>query len=397
MKILWVNPNLLHPTTKGGQIRTLEMLRRLHRRHEIHYATLGDAADEEGLRRSSEYCSRIDQVLHRIPHRYSPAFAAQLAAGLFSPLPVAIARYRSEALRRLLEQRIALERYDSVVCDFLVSAASMPALERAVLLQHNVETLIWRRHAEHAGNPASRLYLGWQARRMFRYERDVCRSCRRVIAVSGADAALMGSLFGLSGVPDIPTGVDVDYFAPPPDVAPVSDLVFLGSMDWLPNIDGVRYFCTAILPLIRRRLPQCSLTIAGRLPPPEIRSLAEQDPLIRVTGTVKDIRPYLWGSTVSVVPLRIGGGTRLKIYESMAAGVPVVSTGVGAEGLACRNGVDILIEDDPGAFAEACAGLLQDASRRGSIASAAREMVAGSYSWDRVAARLESLLSDSAA
>ncbi len=392
MKILWVNPNLLHPTTKGGQIRTLEMLRRLRRRHEIHYVAFEGPHNEEGLRRSPEYCSRVSQVKHGVPSRQSLAFAGQLAAGLFSPLPVAVARYRSPDLRRLLARLLHEGAYDTVVCDFLVAAASMPDLKRAVLLQHNVETLIWRRLAQHARNRWARSYLAMQAGRMFRYERDTCRACRRVVAVSPADAGHMRSLFGLADVPDVPTGVDVGYFTPPLAAEPVSDLVFIGSMDWLPNIDGVRYFCSRILPLIRRRLARCSLTIAGRLPAPEIRALATQDPLIRVTGTVADIRPYLWESAVSVVPLRIGGGTRLKIYESMAAGVPVVSTTVGAEGLVYEHGANILIADDPQAFAAACVDLLQDVSRRRAMATAARRMVAERFSWERVAERLEQIL-----
>jgi glycosyltransferase involved in cell wall biosynthesis len=331
-----------------------------------------------------------------VPHRYSPAFAGQLAAGLFSSLPVAIGRYRSPDLRRLLERLLASEGYASVVCDFLAATPSMPSLARAVLLQHNVETMIWRRHALHATSPAARFYLRLQAERMFRYERDVCRACRRVIAVSSVDAGQMQSLFGIAEVPDIPTGVDVDYFTPPPRVEAVSDLVFLGSMDWLPNIDGVRYFCSEVLPLIRRRRARCSLTIAGRTPPAEICVLAEKDPLVRVTGSVPDIRPYLWGSAVSIVPLRIGGGTRLKIYESMAAGVPVVSTSVGAEGLVFDDGANILIADEPEAFAEACLVLLEDASRRRALAAAAREMVVADFSWDRVADRLERILIEAA-
>ncbi|RPI13526.1 MAG: glycosyltransferase, partial [Acidobacteriales bacterium] len=338
----------------------------------------------------------VDQVKHRVPSRYSLAFAGQLAAGLFSPLPVAIERYRSPELERLLARLLREGGYDSVVCDFLAATASMPDLGRAVLLQHNVETVIWRRLAQHARNPLARFYLGMQAERMFRYERDTCRACRRVVAVSPSDAGLVRSLFGVSDVPDVPTGVDVDYFTPPPAAEPVSDLVFLGSMDWLPNIDGVRHFCSEILPLIRRRLARCSLAIAGRMPTPEIRALAERDPLVRVTGTVADIRPYLWGSAVSVVPLRIGGGTRLKIYESMAAGVPVVSTSVGAEGLVYQDGRNILIADDPSAFAGACIELLQDASRRRDMAAAALQMVAAQFSWERVAVRLEQILLEAA-
>jgi len=191
----------------------------------------------------------------------------------------------------------------------------------------------------------------------------------------------------------VPTGVDLDHFAPRSRMSqPTTDLVFLGSMDWRPNIDGVRWFAADILPLIRRRLPECSLAVVGRLPTPEIRRLADADARIQVTGTVPDVRPYLWESAVSIVPLRVGGGTRLKIYEAMAARVPVVSTSVGAEGLDVRDGENIALADSPEAFAERCLILLSDAEARRKQAQAAWEIVAACYSWEVVARKFEQLL-----
>src|SRR5262249_15997086 len=154
-----------------------------------------------------------------------------------------------------------------------------------------------------------------QAERMFEYERRVSRASGHVVTVSANDADEMRRLFGVTRVSDIPTGVNIEYFRPP--VGPLSggtDLIFLGSMDWFPNVDGVLYFVSTILPLIRRRRPECTMAIVGRTPAPEICKLSTADPRIQVTGTVSDIRPHLWASAVAIVPLRIGGGTRLKIY-----------------------------------------------------------------------------------
>jgi glycosyltransferase involved in cell wall biosynthesis len=253
--------------------------------------------------------------------------------------------------------------------------------------------MIWRRNAEHAGNPAARWYMRRQAERMFRFERRMCRRAGRIIAVSECDAETMKEMFGAERVTAIPTGVDIDYFAPPERPAtPPSGLVFVGSMDWRPNIDGVRWFVREALPLIRRARPECTFEIVGRNPAGSISALAREDARIRVTGTVPDIRPYLWGSAISIVPLRIGGGTRLKIYESMAARVPVVSTTVGAEGLECHHGTDIRIADSPAAFASACLDLLKDASLRQRQAAAAWEMVAANFAWNRVVERFEDVL-----
>src|SRR5262249_17292896 len=160
-------------------------------------------------------------------------------------------------------------------------------------------------------------YMRLQASRMFRFERDICRRAAQVIAVSPVDRTVMCDLFGLERIRDIATGVDIEFFQPPAEAPRGADLVFVGSMDWMPNIHAMREFVSQILPLIRRRRPDCSVAIVGRDPTPEILALAEADSKLRVTGTVPDVRPYLWGSTVSIVPIYIGGGTRLKIYESM--------------------------------------------------------------------------------
>ena len=203
----------------------------------------------------------------------------------------------------------------------------------------------------------------------------------------------MRSLFGVTRVSEIPTGVNLEYFQPPA-ARPASgaDLVFVGSMDWLPNVDGVLWFVREVLPLIRRRRPETSVAVVGRLPAPKIVQLGAEDKRIEITGTVPDIRPYLWGGAVSIVPLRIGGGTRLKIYEAMAAKIPVVSTTVGAEGLTAHPPDDIRIADTPEAFAEQCLELLGDAAARARVAAAAWQMVHDNFSWDHVSRCFEKIM-----
>ena len=392
MKILWVNTNFMHPTTKGGVIRTLEMLRHLHRRHEIHFAAIERPDQPEGPARAPEYSTRHYSVKETPPERGSLAFAAQVASGVFSSLPLAVSRFRSERLARLLDDVMQREKFDRVVCDHLAPASYVPHLDDAFLFQHNVETIIWRRHVQHATDPLRRAYFAMQARKMFRFERDVCRTARYVIAVSDIDAENMRAEFGVSRISAIPTGVNIEYHAPPPDVKPYADLAFVGSMDWLANVDGVTWFVSDVLPLIRQRRPDCTFAIIGRSPPPAIRQMAADDPKIFVTGTVPDIRPYLWGSAVSVVPLRIGGGTRLKIYESMASRVPVVSTRVGAEGLLLEPPDMGRLADSPQEFADACLELLANPGERKRVADCAWQMVNDKFSWDEVARSFEDIL-----
>src|ERR1039458_500077 len=301
MKTLWVNSNFMHPTTKGGQIRTLEMLRHLHRWHEIHYVAIENPAQPEGPARAREYSHKSYPFPYRVPSKTSPAFYAELLRGLFSPTPVAVERFNPPGMRAFLEDLIRREHFDCAVVDHLAPTSYFPDLPHAIFFQHNVETVIWRRHVEHAANPLRRAYFKLQADRMYRYERRVSQASGHIVAVSRNDADEMRRLFDVTRVTEIPTGVDIDYFLPP-DIGgtgasacePVhgADLVFVGSMDWLPNVDGVLYFVRDILPLIRRQRPDTTLAIVGRTPPPKIAQLAAEDAGIRDTGTGRDIRPH---------------------------------------------------------------------------------------------------------
>lgn len=395
MRILWVNNIFLHPTTKGGQIRTLEMLRRLHSRHEIHYVAFDDGTSDDAVPQSKEFCTAVYPVPFTIAGKSSPRFYSQLVLGLVSSLPVVVARKQSPAMRQEIDRLLASHHFDSVVCDFLTPAVNFRSFQNVVLFQHNVETTIWDRRCENARGPIEGWFLRRQAKLVRDYEGRKCREAAHIVAVSEEDAQRMRAMFGVQGVTAIPTGVDVEQFAPPSPqlpAPPASELVFVGSMDWLPNVDGMRWFIADVLPRIRAHRPDCRVVIAGRKPPAEVKEWARRDPFVTVTGTVPDIRPYLWGASVSIVPLRIGGGTRLKIYEAMAAQVPVVSTTIGAEGLTIDPPNNIRLADSAETFAADCLRLLDSPGEREAIARAAFSMVASQFSWEQVTQLFEGIL-----
>lgn len=392
MKILWISPFFLHPTNRGGQIRTLGTLKELHKRHQIDFCALNPASNVEGPALSSEYCTRHFAVDHDPVPRNSWRMIPHLLGGIFSSLPLAVSRYKSANLKNLILKRLAEDQYDSIVCDFLACAPNLPEMARVVLFQHNVETTIWQRHAEQATSPVRRAFFNLQASRMAAYERDTCRQSRFTIAVSAVDAERLRAEFGVERVASVLTGVDVDSLKPPISAAPVGDLIFSGSMDWLPNVDAMEYFLRDIFPLILRERPGTTLTIAGRSPDARVVRAAAGVDGVTVTGSVPDMRPFLWGSKISIIPLRIGGGTRLKVYESMAAGVPLVSTTIGAEGLAYTPGQDLVLADSPEAFARECLRLLSDADLRGAIATSARKLVTENFSWAAVTGEFEAIL-----
>jgi glycosyltransferase involved in cell wall biosynthesis len=255
-----------------------------------------------------------------------------------------------------------------------------------VLFQHNVEAEIWRRHAEVAGNPLSRWYFGVQHARMARYEGTACRGADHVVAVSEHDARIFRDSYRVTSVSDVPTGVDVEYFDPKPFAERVPGrLVFTGSMDWMPNADGITWFTQHVWPLIRQARPDATFTVVGRNPPAAVQSLATSGSGIEVTGSVPDVRPYLGTGSVFVVPLRVGGGTRLKIYEAMAMECPTVSTAVGAEGLPVKDVEHLRIADDATTFAARCVELLDDVTTATGMAARAAHYVRANFGWDAVA------------
>ena len=395
MKILWLKTELLHPVDKGGKIRTYHLLKQLKADHHITYLTLDDgSAPPNAVADAGEYCHELIRIPHSTRAKFSAGFYAELVLNMSSSLPYAIRKYKSDAMTRAISEATAKDNFDVVICDFLAPAVNLPRdLETPVVLfQHNVEAEIWRRHYEVQQHPAKRFYLHLQWRKMQRFEKDACQRVDSVIAVSEADARMMERDYGVAKVHDVPTGVDIDFFKPSRSArARTNSLVFTGSMDWLPNEDAMRYFIDDVLPIVRRSIPDIHLTIVGRNPYPSLLELAQRNPALTVTGRVDDVRPYIDDAVAFIVPIRIGGGTRLKIYEAMAMEKPVISTTIGAEGLPLQNGAELLIADDARTFAEAVVKVLSDPELATKLGASAANLVRRDFGWAGVAASFADL------
>ena len=399
--MLWLKSDLLLPLDKGGKLRTWHLMRSLARRHEITYLAFAEPgtpqADIDGM---SEVAARVETIPRAEPQKGTPRFYLDAALHVVDRLPYTVAKYRSAAFRRQLDRLLDDQRFDLLVCDFLFPAVNLPRRLPcpSVIFTHNVESEIWRRYAETKRGALNRALYASQYQRMLRYECGTLRRFDGVLAVSDADRDTFARLYpgAVDGpVHVVPTGVDTDYFAPTAPAAsrpPANDLIFTGSMDWLPNEDAMLFFCRDVLPAIRAEAPDTTLTIVGRAPTPAVKRLAQEFVGVRVTGRVDDVRPYMRDASVYVVPLRIGGGTRLKIFEAMAMGKAVVSTTVGAEGLPVTNGEHVLLADEPVAFAGAVVALLRDSLRRTALETAARTLVVERYDWSAVAGALEGAL-----
>ena len=390
LRILWVKVGGLWPPTTGGRLRSLHMLDELSQRHRVGLVTTHQpGGDPAGLVSRLPACVRIDSIPYALPKQGSLRFAGDVAGSWASRYPADIWRWRIPAVRARIRERLA-EGVDLCVADFLVAMPNIPAVGGVpvVLFEHNVEHMIWKRLYQVEERRWRRALLAVEWRKMRRYEAEACARAGLTVAVSEADRALLAARAPGADIRAIPTGVDTSYFHPNGAAEAPATLVFTGSMDWYPNEDAILYFLDSILPAIRREVPGVSLAVVGRDPTERLRA-AGAAAGVRVTGTVADVRPYVAEAAVYVVPLRVGGGTRLKIFEALAMGKAVVSTRVGAEGLPILAGQHFLEADTPGAFAQAVVDLLKDADRRRALGLAGRRLVEERYSWNQVTREFE--------
>jgi glycosyltransferase involved in cell wall biosynthesis len=392
LRILWVKVGGLWPLNTGGRLRSFHIISELSRHHAVTVLTTHEPEEDgNALAQHLPRCWNVTSVPHALAKRGGIGFLWALMRSWLTPLPVSVYKCRNAALAAEVVRESADGHFDLCVADFLyaVPNVALDGTTPVVLFEHNVEYMIWQRTGANSRNPLRRALLELEWRKMRRYEIRACRRSRLTIAVSEDDLLLLGKDAPESRMAAIPTGVDVDYFdAGDGTLEQTAEIVFTGSMDWHPNEDAMRYFIDAILPLLRLEVPEVSLTIVGRNPSPQLRDAAATAG-VAVTGTVDDVRPYIRRAAVYVVPLRIGGGTRLKIFEALAMGKAVVSTSIGAEGLPLQEGVHILRADDPAAFAAKVLELLRDGTRRRELGTAGRRLMEQEYSWSRVAQDFE--------
>ena len=402
MRVLWIKTSPLHPLTRGGDLRTFNILKHLHQRHEVTFVgMIADKEQELGSRESDQYSSQAVWVREsKTSLKLSRLrFMAGAAVNILSSLPYAVSRFRSSTLHESLAKLLKTKKFDVLICDFLFPAASLPWELKAgcgfpwVLFQHNVESMIWaRRCSEMRG--VSGIYFRSQWRRMLKFETTASLRFDAVLVVSEEDERIFQEQLLLPNlVGSVPTGVDLEFFQTTPRMLTIRPTVmFMGSMDWYANVDAVTWFVGSIWHLVRSRVPESRFVIVGRQPPPAIRDLSSESEGIEVTGTVPDVRPFLRSAHAMVVPLRIGGGTRLKIFEAMAAEVPVVSTTIGAEGLPVVHGKHILIGDDAESIADAVVNLLCQPKLGLQLSQVALAEIATPNSWDAAAQTMERLL-----
>ena len=402
--ILWIKADPLHPVDVGGRIRTYNMMKELSKRHNIIYLALfPEKHDPTAKALANEYSTEQCWIDYSDPKFSKARYGIDLLGNLFfSKLPYVIYKYEltelTDAIIRLTKQY----NFDLIISDFLsLSTNLLKASEqypeindiRKILFQHNVENMIWRRHYENEKNTLIKAYFKSQWKRMERFEDTTSKFFDGTVTVSPDDSAFFKDEMGINNIlGHVNTGVDIGFFTPESRQAQPNSLVFLGAMDWMPNIEGICRFVNESYSRIKQEIPDVTLTIVGRRPVQKVMQLAEQDSSIKVTGTVDDVRPYLQCAQVAIVPLNVGGGTRLKIYEMMASKIPVISTSIGAEGLPVTNGENICIADGAGNFATKTVELLNNTSKSQQLTDSAYKFVDEHFSWAKVVEDFEGML-----
>jgi len=393
VNILLLAPWLPWPPHDGARIRILETARFLSGRHRVVLVAPTYSAGERDLAAKLE-SGRVE--VHAVPVPDGGlARLCRLSKGILGGKPPIQAFHRNSAIAHLISKLTMEIPFDIVQIEFsflshYLHAVRGAARPRTILSMHNVESQRFERELQFSAWNARRLVVLADRYLFPTWEPRAVQSFDGVVAVSEAEAAWISNHAPRVQVKIVPNGVDVDFFRPQPATGTSLGVVFTGSMDYPPNIDAAVWFADAILPIARCSLPELRFVIAGRRPPPNIRALAAR-PGIEVTGEVEDIRPYLADALAMVVPLRSGGGTRLKILQAMAMERPIVSTTLGAEGLSVRSGEHLLLADSPQAFAEGIVTLARSSRSAARVAEAGRRLALAQYDWRQCLRGLEDL------
>ena len=393
-----LDEELPFPLTSGKRIRTYNLLSRLAARVRITYLCHRNPDPQEAAQAEKAFDDLgIKSVVvdRRVPSKSGLGFYARLGGNLFSSLPYSVATHRSDELRAA-----ALRLYESDPpalwhCEWSPYAETLRrpiGSAPRVVVAHNVESLIWQRYMETETHPLKRWYIRRQFRKFERFERWAYSTFDGTIAVSEEDARLIRERFGGRRVEVVDNGVDTAFFKPNAQIArDPYQILFLGSLDWRPNLDGVKLLLDDIFPRVRKQQPKATLTIVGRKPVDWLRQQVVGMTGVELHADVADVRPFLAKAGMLAVPLRIGGGSRLKILEALAAGLPVVTSRVGVEGLHLEPSQHVTLADGPEEFSTAIVQTINDPESARHQADRGRQRVLDRYDWSGLADRLEAI------
>lgn len=395
MNILFLSQIVPYPPHGGVLQRGYNLIRELGNETKVHLLAfvhpdvlMGDATIEESRVALRKHCARVE-YFELWPKVSKVHKVAALAAAALSPLPFSVLAHRSEAFRRRIEELVATERFDVIHVDTIALAQFLDPRwsTPTVLTHHNIESQLMRRRAEAERGLLARTYLRREARKLLGYENLMAPMFDVNVFVSNTDERTLRERIPELRTAVVPNGVDVEYFRPHQEGGQPT-LIYAGGMNMFANRDAVLYFLKSMWPVVKKAVPNVRFFAVGQDPPKELLDIAARDPQVVVTGYVTDVRPFIKDATVYIVPLRVGGGTHLKVLDAMAMGKAMVSTSIGCEGLDVKADVHLLVADEPSTFADKTIHLLRDAESRTRLGRKARELVEQCYSWKKIGRQL---------
>ncbi|MBI5788556.1 MAG: glycosyltransferase [Candidatus Schekmanbacteria bacterium] len=396
MNILFVSENFPYPLDRGGHIRSASILKELSRQFSVTLLTgSGQAAgNHPGLNFFRQFCKKVICL----PKPQMPAWKRgyYLLEGLVGGKPYPLNKNFSVPFLQKIREELQSGDYQVLHCDHLDTAQYLYDLPKpipCVFDTHNIIFLLMERMGQQEKSAIKRLYLHRNAQQLGKYEAEIWPLFDLCLVCSEQEAQQIGRFAPKAKTAVIPNGVDIDFYQTIAGTSPANPtLLFVGRLDYFPNTQGVLFFYQSVWPLLLGQIPQIRWQIVGGVIPPALQEL-KKDARIKISEKATDMRPYLAASTISIVPLHIGGGTRLKILEAMAVGLPVVSTAIGAEGIDAVNGQEIIIADQPQELAQQIIELCKNADKRQKIALAASSFVTR-YDWQVIGKKLISCYND---
>ncbi len=380
MNILMISHTPLFPPRSGVVRRNLHLFLEAAREHTVSLLILGSGHDGDEFRRHyADRCrAAVTLDIRNVGWRRVLRVCLYILTGRGW-----VRHWHTRKVQKAIDALCANAKPDVVhLTNPLLRMYSFPSSARIVADAHNVEYDNLERVSQESQGVVRRLFFRAFAWRLKEEESASCRRCDVVMAVSDRDRAMFRRMAPSTRIALVPNGVDLGEFVAPHTTRTQHTLLFVGMLDYQPNDTGIRFFLNNVFPRIRERVPDAHLTIVGGNPSPAVRNAAS--PSVRVTGFVDDVRPYLQEAAVLVVPIYAGGGTRLKLLEAMAMGIPAVSTTIGCEGLDVRHNEHLLVADEPDAFADAVVRLLGDPALRTTLAERALAAVRAEHGWDRI-------------
>lgn len=394
LNVVIVDEELPYPLTSGKRIRTFNLVSRLAEQHQIIYVAYRNPDSDEQEQAAEKFAATgIETVIvdRIIPPKSGSGFYLRLLGNLFSPHPYSVAIHNSAAMREALRRLERTKEIDLWHCEWTPYAQVTRHLHSSprLVMAHNVESQIWHRYYLNEKNLPKKWFIKKQWQKWERFETVTAQTTDCVVAVTEEDARRFRKEMASRDVSVVDNGVDTEYFAPSTQKRDPNHLLFLGSLDWRPNLDGIVQYLDVVHPEVLSQIPDLRVSLVGRNPPEWLSNRVANHPEVTLFPNVPDVRPHLHSCSALVVPLRIGGGSRLKILEALSTETPVISTAIGAEGLHLEPDHHLSMVQSVEELTKGLPELLQTPDILQAQAARGRDVVLEQYDWSVLAQRLD--------